>query len=228
MKKIVIILYGPPGSGKGTQANLLANKLGLIHFDTGRFLESVVHDPTRQKEKIVQRERRLFDGGKLMTPSFVLKEVTKEVRMIRKADLGIVFSGSPRTIFETERLMPLIERLYDKKHIFIFILGVPSSDSLSRNSSRVVCSVCKAPLLTKYYPSKKPKHCPICAGPFYKRTLDNPKTIKIRLEEYKNRTEPIFSILKKKGYRLIEIDARPAPYKIFETIYGHLKIGRRD
>src|SRR5216684_407270 len=81
-RKIVVMLYGPPGSGKGTQANLIADKLDLVHFDTGKFLEAAVHDPKRQKEKIIQRERKLFDSGILMTPSFVTKEVQRHARRI--------------------------------------------------------------------------------------------------------------------------------------------------
>lgn len=216
-------MYGPPGSGKGTQANLLAAKLDILHFDTGRFCESVVHDPDRQKEKIIQRERKLFDTGMLMTPSFVLREIVKHVRSIAKTGHGLVFSGSPRTIYEAEGLMPILEKLYGKKNIFIFELTMRESFSVKRNGNRILCSVCKAPLLTAYYPSKNPKHCPICAGPFYRRTLDTPATIKVRLKQYRDRTKPIMGILKKRGYKINVASAEPAPYKVFNQIYGHLK-----
>ena len=228
MKKIAIILYGPPGSGKGTQANLLAAKIGLIHFDTGRFLESLVYDPVRKKEKVVERERKLFETGKLMTPSFVLREVAREVKKIAQADWGVVFSGSPRTMYEAERLVPILEKIYGKKQISIFTLNVPDKISISRNSQRVVCTVCKAPLLTAYYPSKNPKHCPICGGPFYRRTLDNPRTIKVRLGEYAMRTKPIFSFLKKRGYRLTAVSGASAPATVFTKIYDHLKNSGRN
>jgi len=223
MKKIVVILYGPPGSGKGTQANLLASKLDIFHFDTGKFLENAVHDPARQKEKVMKRERILFDKGILMTPSFVLGEVVKEVKRIRAVGLGLVFSGSPRTIYEAEGLMPVLERLYGKKNIFVFELKAPVDFSIRRNGNRLVCKVCGYTLLAQYYPPVKPKYCPVCGGPFYRRTLDNTKTIKVRLKQYADRTEPIFGVLKKRGYKIREIDARPAPYKVFRKIYGQLK-----
>ncbi len=228
MKKIAVILYGPPGSGKGTQANLLAAKLGLIHFDTGKFCESVVHDLERQKEKIIQRERKLFDTGILMTPSFVLREVSKAVRRIAKADWGVIFSGSPRTMYEAKGLMPVLERLYGKTHIFVFALNVPERVSIARNSTRILCSVCKAPLLTAYYPSKNPKHCPICAGSFYRRTLDMPETIKVRLREYRERTMPIFRFMQKRGNRPRRISGAQPPYKVFRRIYDHLKNAGRN
>lgn len=223
MKKIAVIIYGPPGSGKGTQATFIANQFGLVHFDTGRFLESVVHDPARQRERAVKSERKLFDGGKLLTPSWVLGVVRQKVKEFARAGMGVVFSGSPRTMYEARGLFPVLEKLYKKKNIFIFILAIPPAVSLKRNSARVVCSVCKAPLLTQYYPSAKPKHCPTCGGAFYKRTLDNPATITIRLEEYRQRTEPIFAFTRTRGYALYRIDGRPAPYKVFQNIARRIR-----
>ncbi|MEK7193731.1 MAG: nucleoside monophosphate kinase [Patescibacteria group bacterium] len=223
MKKIAVILYGPPGGGKGTQANLLATQLQLIHFETGKFCEQVVHDPKRQKEKIIRRERKLFDAGILMTPSFVLREVARRTKEIAKVGWGVVYSGSPRTIYEAEGLVPILEKLYGKKNIFVFGLKVKAADSMKRNSNRMLCSICRAPLLTAYYPSKNPKHCPVCAGPLYKRTLDKPEVIKVRLKEYEERTFPIFAFMRKRGYRIVSFEGNLPPYRIFQKIHGHIK-----
>jgi adenylate kinase len=224
MKKIIIVLYGAPGSGKGTQANLLARKLGLFHFDSGRFLESIVHDPKRQKEKIVERERKLFDGGDLNTPSFVFREVSREVRRLARVDWGIIFSGSLRTRYEAERLVPILNRLYGKKNIFVFELTVPPQSSVRRNSARLICKVCGYILLTAFYPTKHPKHCPVCAGPFYHRSLDNPKVMQERLREYEERTLPMVRFMKERGYPVAKIDAHLAPYKVLEMILKKLAV----
>lgn len=222
MKK-VIILYGPPGSGKGTQANLLANKFDVVHFDTGKFLEAMVHAPENQKNPTIKRERKLFDSGILMTPSFVLKMVKEEAGHIHEADYGIVFSGSPRTMYEAEGLMPLLIKLYGKKNIYVFVLEASADLSIKRNSNRLMCKFCGYGLLSAYYPTKNPKHCPVCGGPFYKRTLDNPATIKIRLKQYAERTEPIFEFMKKLGIKVVKLDARPAPYKVFGRLIKAIK-----
>ncbi|MCL4437581.1 nucleoside monophosphate kinase [Patescibacteria group bacterium] len=216
VSKIAIIIYGPPGAGKGTQANLLADHLGGIHFDTGRYLEEYVHDPKNQKSKIVQREKKLFDSGKLLTPSFVLNIVKNKTKEIARANFSIIYSGSPRTIYEAKGLLPILEKLYGKKNIFVFILKVPPEVSIKRNSNRLVCSICGYTLLSHYYPIKNPKICPVCAGKFYRRTLDNPEVIKVRLKEYENRTKPIFDLTKKRKYKVKEINGTPAPYKVFQ------------
>jgi adenylate kinase len=222
MRKIVIVLYGAPGSGKGTQANLLAEKLGLFHFDSGKFLESIVHDPKRQKEKLVEKERKLFDEGILNSPQFVFREVSKEVERLASADWGIVFSGSLRTRYEAERLTPILEKLYGKKNIFVFELLVPADHSVIRNSARLICTVCGYILLTAFYPTKHPKHCPVCAGPMYRRSLDKPAVIKERLKEYHERTLPMIDFMKERGYPVSPIDARPAPYKVLASILKKL------
>ncbi|RMD66289.1 hypothetical protein D6833_01670 [Candidatus Parcubacteria bacterium] len=212
------MVLGPPGSGKGTQADLVAKKYGLVHFDTGKFLEALVHDPRRQHEKMIQKQRELFDSGKLMTPRWVLTMVRRQVKAIARAGWGVVFSGSPRTLYEAEGLLPVLEKLYGKRNIFVFSLQVPARVSIERNSHRVVCAVCGAPLLTKYYPSSHPRHCPVCAGPFRRRTLDNPEVIRVRLREYRERTQPIFTLTKKRGYLFTNVNGTLAPYKVFQRI----------
>lgn len=229
MRKIALIFYGTPGAGKGTQAELLSKKLGLINFDTGKFLESIWYDPARQKEAVVKKEQKLFATGKLNTPSFVTKEVIREAKRIAGAGMGIAFSGSPRTMYEAEREYPVFEKLYGKKNVFIFALEVPGGRSMKRNSARMVCRACGYLLLTAYYPNwKKAKYCPVCGGPLYKRSLDNPQVIKVRLREYEERTFPIFDFVKKRGYKIFRVDGRPAPYKVTARIYAYLKNAGRS
>ena len=217
-EKIAVALYGLPGSGKGTQANLVANKYGLVNFDTGRYLETLWYDPKRQNDPIVKRERKLFEEGKLNTPSFVLAEVAKAVSKLAKKGHGVVFSGSPRTMPEAETLIPLLEKLYGRDGVNFFLLDVDPRDTLERNGKRLLCSVCRTPLLVKYYPKGKAKYCPACGGSLYKRSLDNIKIIPKRIEEYQTRTAPILKFLKKCGHKVIKVNGRPAPYLVFEKI----------
>lgn len=220
MTKQAVIIYGPPGGGKGTQAELLARKYNFIHFDTGRYLESVVHDPTRQKDPMIRRERKLFDTGILNTPSWVLKLVSDATARIAQSGFGIVYSGSPRTMFEAlgdkkhTGLLSTLIKLYGKKNVHTLILKVRPASSLKRNAGRWVCSVCGMPMLAKF----THRECDFCEGKLRKRTLDDPKIIMVRLEEYKNRTYPIIAKMKKFGLKVIEINGEPAPYKIHAVI----------
>ena len=137
----LFLICGLPGSGKGTQANLVANSFGLVNFDTGKLLETIWYDPKRQKDPVVKREKVLFATGKLNTPSFVLNEVKKKATTFAKAGHGIVFSGSPRTMFEAEGLIPSLEKMYGREKMFFFLLDVDHKDSLARNGKRSIYRV---------------------------------------------------------------------------------------
>ncbi|MEK7086801.1 MAG: nucleoside monophosphate kinase, partial [Patescibacteria group bacterium] len=203
------------------QAELLAKKFGFIHFDTGRYFEALLHSPETQKNPVLRRERKNFDNGILLSPSWVLKVVAKATERIAKAGLNIVYSGSPRTLYEAfgknnDGLFKILEKHYGKKNITVIKLNVRGGTSLRRNSRRLVCAVCGLPVLAE----AKAKKCSFCSGPLKKRTLDKPEVIKIRLKEYENRTYPILAKAKKGGFKVKTVDGEPEPYKVFERVQG--------
>ncbi len=218
----VVVVMGPPGSGKGTQANLIAGKLNLYHLDTGKFLEELVHDPKLQNNPEVQKERENFDGGILVSPIFFLKWVTEKINELYKNGEGIIFSGSPRTMLEGfgdeghKGLMDVLEQDYGRENILIFLLQIPDEESIRRNSSRLICSVCGNAMISAL--NLNLPQCPVCGGAFRKRTLDKSDVIKVRLEEYRNRTFPVVAELEKRGFVVNRIDGTPMPYKVFENI----------
>ncbi|MCL4399862.1 nucleoside monophosphate kinase [Patescibacteria group bacterium] len=224
--KRVVIIYGPPGGGKGTQAELLVRRYGFFNFDTGRYLENTVHAEENQKNPVIRRERELFDSGKLCTPSFVLKIIKKETKKLATLGADLVFSGSPRTIYEAfgdksnKGLLDLLKSTYGKENIDIVFLKIPPEVSLKRNSHRKVCSVCGLQVLAKV----KHARCPLCDGKTKTRTLDKPEVIKVRLDEFKNRTYPIVVRVKKEKYKVYEIDGTPAPFEVHEKIIKALKL----
>lgn len=218
MKKIAVILFGSPGSGKGMQADLLADKYTLIHFDSGKVLRSILHDPAAQKDPVVRREREINDAGLLNTPKWVLGIFKKRARAISKSGFGIVYSGSPRTLYEGQGLMPVLEKEYGKSNIFAFHLEVPLKTAAARNKVRLVCKTCRRPLLVAFYPVKNPKNCPVCGGLLQRRVDDDPEKFKIRSNEYLTRTKPVMDLVKKRGYKITKIDGTPAPYLVFQKI----------
>ena len=224
--KKAVLIFGQPGSGKGTQAELLAKKMGFIHFDTGRYFEQVIFDPQLQKNPVIKQQRHLFETGKLWTPSWVLSQITEKVKDFSNTGLNIVFSGSPRTLYEALGdkkhigLIQLLEKFYGKKNIFFYFLKISETTSIKRNSHRLICSVCKGILLNI---KPIPKTCPFCGGKLLKRVLDKPEIIKKRLEEFKKLTEPVFSAMKKRGYKIIEVDGNALPFSINKRINDSIK-----
>ena len=101
MRKIAVIIYGTPGAGKGTQADMLARALGLIHFDMGAYIEQVVHDPENKNDKLIQRQRKFFDTGGICDPDWVAKIAAERIQILSGAGFGVVLSGSLRRLDET-------------------------------------------------------------------------------------------------------------------------------
>lgn len=227
MKKAFII-YGPPGAGKGTQANLLAGKFGLIHFDTGKYLEQLVHNPEKQADPEIRKAREFFDSGVLLDPAFVLKIISQKSEEVSKSGFGIVFSGSPRTLYEAfgdennRGLIELLEKEFGKENILPIFLKIDPKVSILRNKNRKICSVCGTAIL--YNDSDQHKTCPLCGGALRTRAVDNPMVFETRIAEYEERTKPIISKLREQGYAINEIDGHPMPFEVFDEIIKKLKL----
>ncbi len=226
MQNKAIIIYGPPGSGKGTQAELIARRHNLIHFDTGRYIEALVHSKEAEEDPILMRERKNFDTGILCTPSWTIKIVRDVSNRIGRAGFGVVFSGSPRTVFEAfgdkknKGLFQELIGLYRKSNLQIIKLKVHDETSVKRNVSRLVCSNCGLPILAH----AKIRRCAFCDGYTRKRVLDKPEIMKVRLKEYRERTYPIIAQAKKIGIKIFEVNGEPLPYKVLNSIEKKLKL----
>lgn len=218
---IAVIFFGPPGSGKGTQAKLLAEKLNLYQYDTGSFLRKVLYDPKFKNNKEVQKRRKEMESGALIDLNWILKVTTRRVQEISALGESIVFSGSPRSALEAfgnkqnSGLMKLLDKKYGRKNIYIFYLDIPQAETVRRNSRRSTCAVCKGQLMAF---AVKLKACPFCGGKIEHRKDDRKEAILSRLQEYRKLTLPVLKELKQREYKVIKINGAPAPYKIFEKV----------
>ncbi len=215
--KLVIIIIGPPGAGKGTQAELLSEKLSMYYFETSRILEESWKN-TNKKDNYIEvegkkyfliDEKELFDNGKLCSPPFVTYMVKKKIKKLADQDKGIVMAGSPRTVYEGKNIMPFIKELYETNNILVLELKVGDKEAIWRNTRRRICSKCRQPV--PYTPETKDlEKCPKCGGKLVTRTLDTEQTMKTRLKEYKQRTYPLFEYFKEIGIAILEINGQQA------------------
>ena len=219
MRKAVFLM-GPPGAGKGTQAELISDKFGLIHLDTGRYLELLFNE-NRMPLKI----RKEFKQGDIVNPFWVLKVFKELIKRIGGIGFGIVFSGSLRTVFEAfgdgknKGIILALVDSYGKKNILVFELDIPPEVTILRNSKRKICSVCGKPHLL----GAALRNCPFCGGKLIRRVQDKPSIIKNRLKEYKERTKPVLKRMRADGFKVIKIDGRPKATIIFNRISRYLK-----
>lgn len=221
--KKIIILYGPPGAGKDTQANYLKEAFGFYQVSSSALIEKKIFDPQLANDPLIQQEKANYESGKLCTPSWVSELVNQEVARLKDKEKGLIFTGSPRTLYEAEKEIPYWESLYGKENIHIIVIRIKPETSIFRNSHRRICKNCGLPII--YSPqTENLKTCPQCGGEIVDRgVLDDPETIKVRLKEYQERTEPILDYLKKRGYQLIEIDGEPPPEEVKKAIFSQLQ-----
>lgn len=218
--KKVFILIGPPGSGKGTQAELLAEKFDLFHLESSKVIEEKIKQ-AKSDDTIMQREKELWESGKLNTPELVLEWIKEKAKEIAREGHGVVFSGSPRTIYEAEGEIPVLDELYGKDNINVFNIELSEEESVKRNSKRRICKGSRHPI-PNFSEFEGITKCPKDGSEIITRLLDDPETIKVRYQEYINRTLPIIDFLKKRDYKIVEINGEQSIENVFKDILKEL------
>lgn len=228
-KKLVVILMGPPGAGKGTQAELLSERLSLYYLETSKILEEKfkkakageVVKVDGEKYKI-SKEKKLWATGKLCDPPFVSYLVKEKIKELFNMGENLVLAGSPRTLYEGKEVIPLLKKIYGSKNIKILLIEISPEETIWRNSHRRICELMRHPILYNEE-TKNLKKCPLDGSKLVKRKgLDDPETIKVRLKEYKKRTLPLINYFKKEGLKVKKIDGSPPPSIVFKNILKSL------
>lgn len=177
-------MLGPPGSGKGTQAIRLAEKLGLKHLSTGDMLRSALKNET----PLGLEAKGYMEAGDLVPDSLILDMIKETLES--DAGPGFIFDGFPRTIPQAEGLDEMLESV-GKKLESALNLEVSDQEVINRLSGRFFCPSCQR---TYNYPANLPKNegkCDDCNVELQKRKDDTEDVVKNRLEVYKKQTEPL-------------------------------------
>ena len=233
-----IIFLGPPGSGKGTQAELLAEKLNLYYFDTSKTLEEKFNTgrrATRYKAKesgfvkaggkkyFLKDERKFWQTGKLCSPPFVVQVVAEKIKELYEKGKNLVLAGSPRTLYEAEKLAPLLKKLYGPKNIQVILLEISPEETIFRNSHRKLCELMRHPIVFSKE-TQKLTRCPLDGSRLVRRKgLDDVESIKVRLKEYKEKTYPVLQYFKKEKLAVSCINGSPPPAVVFEKVLQNVK-----
>lgn len=229
-KKQVVIIMGPPGSGKGTQAHLLERKFDFFHLETSEIIEKKLRNIKKgdfvkigKKKYFLFEEKKKREKGELMSPPLVTFWVKEKIKELFKEGKSIVTSGSPRTLYEGEKLLPLLKKLYGKENIKVIFIKLSLKESIWRNSHRRTCELLRHPILyTKE--TKNLKHCPIDGSKLLRRKDDTPETIKIRWREYEERTLPLLGLFKKEKIKIKKVNGEQTVVKLHQDILKALKL----
>lgn len=189
-----IILLGPPGAGKGTQAKFLEEKFGMIQLSTGDMLRGAI----KRGEPLGIEARKHMDEGRLV-PDQLIIDMIAECIVKPECEKGFILDGFPRTVPQAEALDKMLAT-HNKKLGAVIELKVDESALIDRVTGRFTCAKCGTGYHEKYKPTKLEGVCDICGGTeFVCRPDDNPETMKTRLKAFHEQTAPILPYYKSKG-----------------------------
>lgn len=200
-----IIILGPPGSGKGTQAKILAQDLGYFYFGMGDLMRKEAQKGTDLGKKFQAIWNK--SEGKLVTEEDTQELFLKTIKTL-KQDQGIVFDGYPRSQVQAEHLKKSIS----EENIVVLNIEVSNVSLIQRVKNRQICGNCG-----QIYLDQKLKQCNSCEGKLIRREEDSPEVIQKRLQVYKTETEPLIKYYQSMG-KLIEINGEPSISEVASEI----------
>ena len=210
-KTLNLIILGPPGAGKGTQAKLLKDKFALEHIEPGDMLRTLAES----KSSLAKGIRRLMINGQLVPTKLLLQMVRLRIQSLPK-DQGIIFDGTPRRLIEAKQLELMLETL-NRRLTHIFYLKVSKREVKKRLSKRAVCKKCDQPLIIGKDIKSLNDSCPKCGGKVFQREDDTPQGIKKRWQTFLKETKPVIDYYRKQN-RLIEINGEQSINKVQQDI----------
>jgi len=206
-----IVLIGPPGAGKGTQARMLQQTFGIPQISTGDLLREAV----REGAALGQQARAYMDAGELVPDQLVTAMV---VERLRRSDCaaGFLLDGFPRTIAQAEALAAELAQ-HQQRLDGVISLVVPRAELVERLSGRWVCRDCGAMYHERFSPPQRSGVCDRCQGVLYQRSDDSAATVNARLEVYERATAPLLSYYHDHGL-LRETDGSGKPEEVLRRI----------
>jgi adenylate kinase len=195
-----IILFGPPGAGKGTQGQLLAQHFGLLRLSTG----DVLRDATRRGTDMGRAAKRFMDAGDLV-PDEVILGIVRDYLRGEAADRGVIFDGFPRTIPQAQGLDELLAEL-GRPFFGVLVLAADDEVLVKRLSGRRSCTECGALYNIHFDPPREDGRCTVCGSVLILRPDDEAATVRHRLEVYHEQTEPLLDYFKQAGAAVVRMN----------------------
>lgn len=188
-----LILLGPPGAGKGTQADVLSQNLNILHISTG----DMFRQAAKTESPFGLKVKQIMDSGQLVPDDIVIKIVSER---LKKSDTqrGFILDGFPRTLAQAQALDSELNKINQPIDLILYF-ETQTKTILSRLTGRRVCKKCGFNYHIKNIPPKKAGICDKCGGQLYQRNDDKKETVLKRLKVYGKQTLPLITYYKQKG-----------------------------
>ena len=211
MIELRLILLGPPGAGKGTQASAIVEKYNIPHISTGDIFRENIKKGTELGEKA----KEYMDKGLLVPDELVISIVEDRLQQ-EDCKNGFLLDGFPRTLNQGEALDEVLSKMGLNLNRVVN-LDVGKEILIERAIGRRICKDCGEVFHIKFNPSKKEGVCDNCGGKLYQRDDDTVETVEKRIEVYHKQTEPLIDYYNKKGL-ILNVDGSKDKNLLFEEI----------
>jgi adenylate kinase len=215
MSELNIVLLGPPGAGKGTQAARLSEDFGLRYIATGNMLRDAVREGT----ELGQKAKEYMDRGDLVPDDLIIAMIKESLEQGERAN-GFILDGFPRTERQAQALDEELEELGRTLNAALLI-DVDEQDVVDRLSQRRVCVKGQHNFHMEFDPPKHPERCDVDGSRLVQRDDDKPEVIQHRLQEYREKTEPVIGYYDRQG-RLRRIDGSRSQDEVSDQIRATL------
>jgi adenylate kinase len=190
--KKCLLFFGAPGSGKGTQSEILVKNSGFYHISTG----DLFRENLKKETELGLKAKSFIDAGNLVPDSITVDMLKDSILKLKQANF--ILDGFPRNLIQAEQLEVLSEELnFDIKKVIF--LEVPDKVLFDRLTGRRVCKNCGAVYHMQYKPTKIDSVCDLCEGVVYQRKDDSSEVISHRLKTYEKATFPVKKFYEEKG-----------------------------
>ncbi len=194
-----IVLLGAPGSGKGTQAGIISQRLGASHIASGDLFREAVN----RGDELGQQVKSYMERGLLVPDEITIRMILERIAASDCAK-GCILDGYPRTLEQAEALDEALRHREEEVEKAVYI-KVSVEELVRRLGGRFTCRNCQTPYHEITSPPKVPGRCDRCGGELYQRPDDSPQTVRKRLEVYFVKTAPVIDYYREAG-KLVEID----------------------
>ncbi len=189
-----IILLGPPGAGKGTQASRLVEEHKMVQLSTGDMLRAEKNAGTPLGDRI----KAVMDAGELVSDEIVTQLIDEKLAGLAP-EQGVIFDGYPRTLAQAQSLDALLDGR-DRRLDHVIELEVDEDALVERIAGRFSCAACNTPYHDRYKQPVKAGTCDVCGSHEFKRRADdNEEAVRTRMAEYRGKTAPILPYYEAKG-----------------------------
>ena len=210
-----VVLLGPPGAGKGTQAARIVEKYGVPHISTGDIFRANIKAGT----ELGKRAQEYMNRGELV-PDELVVEIATDRLAADDCKEGFLLDGVPRTVFQAEKLDEFMASK-GRKIEHVLNIEVGRDDLMARLTGRRVCKSCGASFHVVNIPPKQEGICDNCGAELVQRADDNEETASNRIEVYNRETKPLIDYYEKAG-NIVNIDGGKAAEDVFAAIADRL------